>query len=116
MHSAQRNRKARTAVIIPLFLSGVFAVNAVFRLIVHSDFSKFFSGLFLIVIFLLNGLIFTDIRKNGKPFAKSVICKSGVYVEITEYIKNPPAPGKRAGGKFQESVVRLFGYSFAMMR
>ena len=69
------NKRTRTDVIITLVLSGFFAVNAVFQLIARHDFSKAFSSLFLFVIFLLTGLIFTDIRKNGKPFAKSVIRK-----------------------------------------
>ena len=69
------NRRTRTDVIITLVLTGFFAVNAVFQMIAHRDFSRAFSSLFLFVIFLLTGLIFTDIRKNGKPFAKSVIRK-----------------------------------------
>ena len=92
------NKRTRTDVIITLVLSGVFAVNAVFQLIARHDFSKAFSSLFLFVIFLLTGLIFTDIRKNGKPFAKSVIrkmrilavtvCCSGYLMQFADCIAN----------------------------
>ena len=74
-HVEALNKRTRTDVIITLVLSGVFGINTVFQLFARHDFSKAFSNLFLFVIFLLTGLIFTDIRKNGKPFAKSVIRK-----------------------------------------
>ena len=54
------NKRTRTDVIITLVLSGVFAGNAVFQLLARHDFSKAFSSLFLFVISLLTGLIFTE--------------------------------------------------------
>lgn len=83
------NKRTRTDVLITLVLSGVFAVSAVFQLIVRHEPGKAVSGVFLFVIFLLTGLIFVDIRKNGKPFAKSVITKMralAVTVCISGYV------------------------------
>ena len=98
------NKRTRTDVIITLVLSGVFACNAVFQLLARHDFSKAFSSLFLFVISLLTGLIFTDIRKNGKPFAKSVIrklriialtvCCSGYLMQFADCIAD--GIGKKA--------------------
>ncbi len=99
------NKRTRTDVIITLVLSGVFAGNAVFQLLARHDFSKAFSSLFLFVISLLTGLIFTDIRKNGKPFAKSVIrklriialtvCCSGYLMQFADCIAD--GIGKQGG-------------------
>lgn len=68
------NKRTRLDVICTLILAGVFAFNAGSKLFLH-DPGTACSSIFLFVIFLLTGLIFLDIRKNGKPFAKSVITK-----------------------------------------
>ena len=83
------NKRTRTDVLITLVLSGAFAVSAVYQMIVRHAPGKAVSGVFLFVIFLLTGLIFIDIRKNGKPFAQSVITKMrtlAVTVCISGYV------------------------------
>ncbi|MBQ9908024.1 MAG: hypothetical protein IJM46_14765 [Oscillospiraceae bacterium] len=82
------NKRTRTDVLITLLLSAVFAVRAVIKLFRHAP-DAACSSMFLFVIFLLTGLIFVDIRKNGKPFAKSVITKMrtlAVTVCISGYV------------------------------
>ena len=89
------NKRTRFDVICTLIFAGLFAFNSVFKLFMH-DPGTACSSAFLAVIFLLVGLIFLDIRKNGKPFARSVITKirilavtvmcSGIVSDIVESI------------------------------
>lgn len=67
-------KRTRFDSVCTLIFSGIFAVFAVLKLVWHAP-DAACSNAFLSVIFLLTGLIFLDIRKNGKPFAKSVINK-----------------------------------------
>lgn len=89
------NKRTHFDVICTLILAGVFAFNAGSKLIMH-DPGTACTSFFLFVIFLLTGLIFLDIRTNGKPFAKSIITKmrilavtimcSGIVSDIVESI------------------------------
>lgn len=87
------NKRTCLDVICTLILAGVFALSAGFKLL-HHDPGTACCSAFLFVIFLLTGLIFLDIRKNGKPFAASVITKmrilavtvmsSGIVSEVVD--------------------------------
>lgn len=99
------NKRVRTDTLITLILSGVFAVMAVIRLVTHEP-GHACSDVFIAGIALLTGLIFTDIRKNGKPFAKSVITKMrvlAIVVICSGYVSQAVetiAAGMRSGGSF----------------
>ena len=71
---AALTKRTRFDTICSFVLAGVFAFGAVRKLLMHSP-DGAVGNLFLCAIFLLTGLIFTDIRKHEKPFAKSVIRK-----------------------------------------
>lgn len=71
------NKRTRFDVICTLIFSGIFAAAAILKAIQRTP-GTACSNLFLFVIFLLTGLIFLDIRKCGKPFAKSVIRKTQI--------------------------------------
>ena len=68
--------KRRTLIdtVCSFVFAGVFAAAAVGKLLTHSAGTAVGNAI-LCVVFLLTGLIFTDIRRNGKPFAMSVIRK-----------------------------------------
>ena len=67
-------KRTRMDTVCSFVFAGVFAFTAVGKLLMHSA-GTAVGNLFLCVIFLLTGLIFTDIRRHGKPFAMSVIRK-----------------------------------------
>ncbi len=67
-------KRTRMDTVCLFVFAGVFAAITIGKLLMHSA-GAAVGNLFLCVIFLLAGLIFTDIRRHGKPFAKSVIRK-----------------------------------------
>ena len=97
------NKRIRTDVLITQILSGVFAVMTVIRLVTHEP-GHACKDAFIAVIALLTGLLFTDIRKSGKPFAKPVITKLrvlAIVVMCSGYVSQAVesiAAGMRSGG------------------